>query len=240
MREDLLKRHDIPEEDLDDVLAIAHRLQDGARRAPRTMDRSDVEAVASELSIAPEFVDRAVEELRRLREDRKAAERARRAARERFLKTAVALAAGVLLLLGAVGAAGAIGVGAAATRARAAEAALNVVIDRQMALLPQLVALSGGDPGSLREYEARLKGADTVGERLEAARELGNAMASRVGKLPSSDRQAIQYEIVGAQNRITVEQRRYQEALDAWQSAAQSPQGRLAVSLGWAKAPPRE
>lgn len=240
MREDLQKRYDIPEEDLDDVLAIAHKLQDEARSAPRTMGRSDLEAVASELAISPEFVDKAVEELKRQREDRQVAERARVAAQERFKKTAVAVGAGVLLLLAGLGGVGAIGVNAAATRAQGAESALNVVIDRQVALLPQLVALSGGDPGSLRAYEARLKDADTVGERLEAARELSNAMAAKVGKLPPGDRQSLQYDIVGTQNRITVEQRRYEEAQGAWRAAAGTPQGRLAVSLGWAKAPPKK
>ncbi len=246
MREDIQRRYDIPQEDLDDVVAMAHKLQEEARQAPRTMGPRDVEAVASELQISPEFVDKAVEELRRRREDQKAAQRAKEATRHRLKTRAIAVGAGVLLLLAALGGAGAVGVGAAQQRAQGAESALSVVIDRQVAILPQLVALSGGDPGTLSGYEAKLKQADSVAERLEAARELSNAMAAKMGKLPpapdaetAARKRDLQYEIVGSQNRITVEQRRYQEALGAWRSASSTPQGKLAVSLGWAKAPPK-
>ncbi len=244
-REEIKRQHHIPEDDLDDVLEIAQRLQHAEQAAKPTVSTADVESIASELSIAPRYVEQAVAELRAQRERQEAAREAAVEGRRKLQRTIVATAAGVVLLVGALGGVGAIGVSAAEQRAASAQSALEVVVDRQLALLPQLVALSGGQVGSLGRYEVRLREARSVPEKLAVSRELSAQMAAKIGQLPPSadpsaaqQRLSLQHEVVGMQNRITTEQRRYQEAVTAWRNAAGSPTGRIAVSLGMARRPP--
>ncbi|MBM3270327.1 MAG: hypothetical protein FJZ01_22055 [Candidatus Sericytochromatia bacterium] len=244
-REELGRQHHIPEDDLDDVLEIAQRLQHQAQAARPGVSRQDLDKVASELAIEPQYVEQAVGELERSRERAARERQARAAARQKLLRTALAGVLAVVVGTGALGAVGAAGVNGAAQRAASARTALEVVIDRQVALLPQLVALGGGTTGSLGRYEARLRDARTVAEKLAVSRDLATAMASRLGQLPpatdpaaAQQRLSLQHEVVGMQNRITTEQRRYQEAVDAWRGAASSPTGRIAMSLRWAPRPP--
>ena len=74
IRESLRARPDVPDADIDDIIGIAARLQDEARR-PEGASIEAVKAVAAELDIAPEHVEAAIGELERSRDAAQAAAR---------------------------------------------------------------------------------------------------------------------------------------------------------------------
>jgi cation diffusion facilitator CzcD-associated flavoprotein CzcO len=159
---------------------------------------------------------------------------------------AAVVLAGVSVAIGATGLAivgsGASAVNRAAEATTVAEAQLEVVLDRQEALAPQL---AGGQMAGVEALKAQSAKATTLEARLEAANVLSTGMAEAFGKLPPPGDEAtaqirmnLQYELVGAQNRITAEQRRYEEGVALWRNAASGLSGGLAVGLGLAPAPP--
>lgn len=240
VRETLVRRPDVPNEKIDDVIERAQRLQDEAIEASEGATLEELEAVAQELEIDPVYVEQALEQLRA---DDEAAERqaeldalADKAAAGRRVR-AVGLGMAVLLALGAsvagLGMVGASQLSHADAELREAEVALNVVLDRQAALLPQLVALSGGDGRALDAAREGLEDASNIEARLAASQELSMSAAELLAGSPESTvKTEVQYELTGTQNRISTEQRRYQEALRAWEIQASEPLPRLAIGLG--------
>ncbi len=252
IRDELLRRGQVPASEVDDVIAEAGRMQEHDRALEEhRATRDELDRVASELDISPEYVERA---LKKREEDRKAAEveaaaaaaEAKAAAARRRTMTLGALGLVGALGLGALGL-GALGAGAvsgAADDAAQAEAQLTTVLERQASLAPQLVGLAGGDPGELSSLASKVREADDMAERLSASDALSVEMATTLGALPPPENDAsaqlrlnLQYEVTGSQNRITVEARRYKEAVARWEQAADSLTGGLAVSLGLAEGP---
>src|SRR5690606_33544672 len=93
-RDALRGRADVSADDIDDIVALAAELQEAD--LPRGATLEEVQAVAEELDIAPEYVERAVRELssRREREaDAQRVEALRAAERWRVLRIAAASAA---------------------------------------------------------------------------------------------------------------------------------------------------
>lgn len=242
--EQIRRRADVKHEDIDDVVALAESLQEEARRAAQGASKAEVQAAAAELDVAPEFVEAAIG---KLQHDREEAARAAAAATEKArIQRATRLRWGAGSLAGAVVLAGLLGVsGAGAVRARAEEAAtakagLDAVLQRQASLAPQLVAMAGGRAGDLEGPVQAMTQATTVQAKLDAATTLGTAMATALASLPegaAGDREALRYDIVGTNNRITVEQRRWAEAEAGWRAAAGTISGRVAVTLGLAEGP---
>jgi len=69
-KEILQRRKDIPDNQVEELVARAAKLQDQATQASRqTASHSDVEAVAAELDIEPEFVEQAIANWRQEQED---------------------------------------------------------------------------------------------------------------------------------------------------------------------------
>ncbi len=252
IREELLRRGQVPQDEVDDVIAEAGRLQEHERAlAENRATREELDRVAGELDISPEYVERAL----------KQREEARRAAAQRVLDEAAAMKASAqrrkVLGLGALGVAGVLGasllglgwigsdaVSDAAAETAQAEAQLTAVLERQASLAPQLVGLAGGDPGQLSSLAAKVREAEDLSERLAASDALSIEMATTLGGLPAPENDAtaqlrlnLQYEVTGSQNRITVESRRHQEAVARWEQAAGSLTGKLAVGLGLAEGP---
>lgn len=241
--EELKRQRNLSDRDMDEVIERATRLQEKAGGTGRSVD--DVKAVAKELDIDARFVDQAMAELERERAARAAEAAEARASRQRMIKVGGLVAAGAAAVLLLMGWAGAGRVRDAERATALAEANLTTVLSRQATLVPQLVALSGGDVSGLRERGAALERAPDLKARLAAAEALRLEMAALIGKLPpaadpatAQQRLSLQHEIVGAQNRVTVEQRRYEEALAGWRAAAGSPSGKVAVTLGFARAVP--
>jgi hypothetical protein len=255
-REQLRRRPDVDERDLDDIIAVAGRLQQDDRDfADSRVDVKDVEKVAKELDIAPEYVEKAIT---RIKQDRIAADAASAAAKARtaemsaanakIMKTVAGIVGGVLVLLGLMTGVATVSastrMNAAANDTALAASNLEVVLDREASLAPQLLGLAGGDPSTLATLAADVSGADTVRDRLSAVASLDAKLASELGKLPpptdasASTRGDVQTELIGVQNRITTERRRYEQSKTAWENAANGPAARLALGLGLARRPP--
>lgn len=226
---------------MDRVIERASQLQERASAGAPGHALEDVKKVGEELDIDARFVDQALADLK-AEEDRVAAERVHREAQ---VKKAGMVVAGVLAASLALGAVGAGGVRSAAGQADLARANLQTVVQRQTALVPQLLALAGGQAAGLADLQRAVDDAKDVDAQLRAADQLQLAMAQAVGSLPaaqndsqSQQRLSLQHEMVGATNRVSTERRRYEEALAAWRQAASSGLGRLGVAVGLAPAPP--
>ena len=104
-REQLRRRPDVPDEDIDDIIAIASELQEADRRADESATIQEIEAVAEELDIDPSYVEKAIATLEGRREEEAAsAEQAREQARRSRAAWAragrwLALGMGVVVLL---------------------------------------------------------------------------------------------------------------------------------------------
>jgi LemA protein len=238
---ELKRERRLPDDQMDEVIVRAARLQERERAPAAGVTLSELKEVGQELDIDPRFVDAAIAELER---ERGEAEAARKRARSLRLKL-LAAGAGLVVALMLVAWSGAGGVRAAQNRAEVAGTALGVVLDRQARLLPQLLALSGGAATELEAQRGRLSAAGDLHERAAAADALSAAMTGALAQLPpprdpaqAQMRLSLQHELVGAHNRITVEHRRYQEALAAWRAAARGPAARLALLVGFASPPP--
>ncbi len=245
VREQLLRRPDVPDDDIDDVIAIAQELQDAEREAAEGATLDEVKQVASELDIAPTYVEKALAELTRRREQAMAdAAAAKQDAVERRASVMKVGAGFGALVLGALALAllfvgsAAPGLRAARHELHAAEAQLDAVIDRQASLAPQLVSLAGGDGHGLEAQVKAVKAAQGLSEKLDASDALGAAMAERIAQLKPTDeasqqlRLNLQYELTGTANRIATERQRYEQARVAYDDASHGLRASLARSVG--------
>lgn len=247
-RERLLARPDIPDEDVDDIVARAAALQDAARADDGKATKAEVQAVAAELDIAPEYVDEAIEAIQRERRITTEREAERSQARTRTLRT-TGLALVALVALFAVGVSGAAMLGSGRLSGAAVDvdqtaSRLEQALDRQIALAPQLVALAGADATPVKRAADTARSAEGIDARLEAAATLNQQMAEAIGGITAAgDEQAqqrllnLQHEIVGTWNRIDTERGRFEEARISWNRAAGSPTGALALGVGLASPP---
>jgi hypothetical protein len=251
LRSTLRARPDIPDEDIDDIIGIAAELQAHDRAASEGATLAEVEAVARELDVDPQYVDDALEELNRRRAAAAAtSQKAALQAQERKSKAGIgavtALVAGLLLLggLGVAVQAASQDLAAAAANVEHARSYLDGVLDRQAALVPQLVALSGGDPEPLRAAADQLRAADSLDARLDASRALDAELARTLASLPPPanetegvQRLGVQHELTGVQNRLQVESQRYRDAEQDWAQAKRGALAGVALQLGLVEAP---
>ena len=241
-REQIQQHERLSAQQMDRVLERASTLQERARGAgPSGHTLGEIKKVGAELDIDAAFVDQALREVRA--EEERAAQAAR--ARGRLARTAGLAAAGVMAGVLALGGVGSMAVRSAAEGAEAARAAVETVVRRQAALVPQLLALSGGDVTGLAEHQRAVEDAPDLAAQVRAADALQLAMARALGQLPpaqneaqSQQRLSLQHELVGATNRVSTERRRHEQAVVVWRQAARAPLGRLAVALGMAPPPP--
>ena len=139
---------------------------------------------------------------------------------------------------------GAVRVNGAHHKVVTTHAQLSVVLDRQAAIAPQLVAMGGGDPSALTQLSSEVGSAAGMETRLLKSKELGiemaKGLATKPGTLTEAEAQLrlnLQHEVTGTQNRITTEARRYRAAQAAHREAASGFTGRLATGYGLAKSP---
>jgi hypothetical protein len=132
------------------------------------------------------------------------------------------------------------------------EAQLKNAIDRQAKLIPQLLAMMGGEVDSLGSLQQQVLQEDELSEKMNFSNQLGIEIAKTIGTLPPSKndsdnttRLQYQYEVTGAQNRISTEKKRYDETKQEWNNALQDWKDgtsglgpRLAMMLGWVKQRP--
>ena len=256
LRQQLLRRRDVPDEDIDDIVELAQKRQDEAlaRREGRA-SVDEVKAVAAELDIAPEHVEAAIHDLRRQREQAAVAEaeaerleelqRTRRGLMMRKLaKVGGAVMLALSMLTGGLAMSGRSTMLQAQRAVAEAQVDVDTALTRQASLAPQLVALAGAQGEDLSALQAAVRDAPDLASQLAAADALTTAMASKLGSLPpaASDAEAtarlnLQDELTGSQNRVAVELRRYNDAEAQWQLAADGLTGGLAVGLGLVDGP---
>jgi transposase-like protein len=63
-KEALHRRKDIPDDQVEELVARAARIQDDAQRTPKVASESDIAAVAEELDIEPQYVEAAIAQWR--------------------------------------------------------------------------------------------------------------------------------------------------------------------------------
>jgi LemA protein len=234
----LQRERNLGDEELAEVIRRAARLQREERDARHAA--IDPREVAGELDIAPEYVDRALAELAAERQEVAARAARRRDATRRALRIALPLA----LLLGAVIVTMAYSRGnalVAASEARlTAQSRLDAALARQAELVPQLVALSGGDPRRLQARAREVLATTDAEARQQAAAAFEAALAETLATLPEPGdapaeqrRLSLQHEVTGTRNRITVERARYEQALGAELRAHAGALSGLARALGW-------
>jgi LemA protein len=238
---DIKQQRHLSSAEMDEVIERAAKLQVQSGQGPSGFTVEQLKQLGEEVDIDPRFVDSALEQMRVEKQAASAAAARARALRKKLL-LAGAAALALLLLVAWLGSSG---VREAQGRAEVAGSALAAVIDRQSALLPQLLAMGGGTASELEAHRKRLAEASTPDERAQAADRLQVAMAGALAKLPSPAdpaqaqmRLSLHHELVGAQNRITVERRRYDEAMASWRAAGRNPAARLAVGMGFAERAP--
>ena len=254
-RETLRQRPDIPDDEVDDIVALAARLKDEDPARAQGATEEEVAQVAAELDIEPEYVEAALNQWRADKEaaqaKAKAAEEAQAAARlasakrtKAILLTTVAAVILLTMLSGGLATLGAARVNAAHHKVVTTQSQLSVVLDRQATVAPQLVALGGGDPDAIAALASQVGSASDMEVRLEKSKALGiemaKALAAPAGALSEADAQIrlnLQHEVTGTQNRITTEARRYREAQAVHREAASGITGRLATGYGLAKPP---
>ena len=240
LRAHLHQREDVPDEDIPELIALAEQLQDEADGEWGDVTPSELKQAAEELDIRPEFIDRAIDGLaaRRQREQAEAKNRALR--RKNMLRGLGAALLALCLGAGALGLTGASAVSSRHSQVLRAEAAVEVVIERQASLVPQLLALSGGDAATLDTAIQKVHAQDSIDAKLRASSELSAAMAQQLAQVEGTDSSVVQdlgYELTGTQNRISTETRRLRQAQSSHQQAASSLSGKMAVRLGLAPAP---
>jgi hypothetical protein len=251
VRQRLIERADIDNADIDDIIGIAAELHQADVSASEGASLEEVQAVAEELDIPAAYVEQAIAVLHRRREeDLDQARKAELRAGERRRVLAIGVASAACVLLG-LGVAGATTVADAADKLATAAANIEqrasyveLVLDRQAALVPQLVALSGGDPSELEALAATLSQAAPLDQRLQASKALDLALGSTLTGLapPQDETEAIQrlglsHELTGIQNRLSTEQRRLMDAREDWARASHQRGAGLALALGMAEEP---
>lgn len=250
-RQRLLERPDIDDDDIDDIIEIAAQLHQDEIEAAEGASLEEVQAVAEELDIPAGYVEQAIEVLHSRREqamDRDRKLELQLAERRRVVGIAVVSAAcvllGVAVAAGTAVADAADNLAVAASNVEQQASYVDLVLDRPAGLVPQLVALSGGDPGELMPLATTLSEGGSLEARLAASKALDLALGATLAGLPAprDDTDAIQrlgltHELTGVQNRRATELRRLEDAQADWARARRLRGAGIALTLGMAHAP---
>lgn len=171
-------------EDVDDVIGLAARLKEADEER---LTVEELEEVARELEIEPEYVARAVDALRRRRLEQAERSQATQARRRKLVVGVAAVVAGLCGVVVATGLVGRGGLSERLSTSKQKRAQVVNVVERRA------------------RVEARLKG------------------------LPQTpDREA---ELIGSENRVRIETKRYDEAAARYNTYASSIPGLVAVAL---------
>ncbi len=244
LRETLRAHPEINDDELDDVIEIAARLQDERRTEEQGVSADEIRAVATELDIDPSLVDEALAIHRRQRQAAEAHAHQRQSRRRRGLWVGGAVFLAALFAFAGTASTGAADLRVASMHVDDAERQLRTVLQRQVGLVPQMAALTGAEIQRLTSLREQFENAETVQQAIDAAAHLNHAVAQELAALPapgskheSQLRLQVQHELSGSQNRTSAERQRYLEAVARWEQVASGVPGRLALALGLASQP---
>ncbi|MCS7198427.1 MAG: LemA family protein [Candidatus Bipolaricaulota bacterium] len=213
-----LVREGFSEAEVDAILQRAAELQSQAeRQASVQLSQEALKAGARAAGIREEFVQQAIKELHARRER----ERARRAAWRRRL-TVSALIIGAFVAISALFSYPVLSTRLAAVEQQRAQ--LENVLQRRHDLLQGLMVLMEESTAQERELKATLQALLAELQRTPdfAERQRLEQKLSEVARQLTAVFTRFSDEIAGAENRIAVERKRYNEAIAAYNRAAQS------------------
>ncbi len=212
-----LTQEGFTEPEVDAILQRAAELQSRSEQTKERLSPEALKAGAGAVGISEEFVEQAIRELKAEREQ----QALRRAARRRTL-ILTGLILGAFLLLSALYSYGTLSSRLADIEQRRAQ--LENVLQSRQDKLRSLIPLAKESASSERQLFASIEGlieqlqqAKTLEERQALEEKLSEA-ARRLGTVLAGFRD----EIAGAENRITVERQRYNEAVAAYNRTARS------------------
>jgi LemA protein len=225
----ILTQEGFPSKEVDDILQRAAELQHQAEQREEGLSQEALEAGAEAAGIPGQFIEEAIRQLEAEREQ----ETARRAARQRTLKK-LGVTVGILLALIALISYGALNRRMAEVEEKRAQ--LENVLQRRHDLIPSLLAIAKTSATHEKElvtflsqvYQA-LNQVREFEERQALEQELGTGIR-RLLRVMRADPQSssvtlfvrLSDEIAGAENRISVERKRYNEAVAAYNRTARS------------------
>ncbi|MFO8039166.1 MAG: LemA family protein [Sodalinema sp.] len=238
----------IPDELAPEVLEIASRYYSESQNSYSLAELKDAGA---EVQIPPELIEKALEEVRVKKEQE---QQQQEKAQERR-KTAQWIAAGVAIIVSLWGIAAYNGLANRAQEVQARWAQVENQLQRRADLIPNLVSVARSQAASEQEVIEQLERsrqaylqASRIDEKQAAIAEVEaaieqfqDAMAnnSNLSNLENSQAfQNLSYEIAGTENRIAVERRRYNEAVQAYNSQLrQFPQALIGNIAGFETQP---
>jgi LemA protein len=216
--------------EVDDILQRAAELQHRAEQRKEGLSQAALEAGAEAAGIPGQFIEKAIRQLKAEREQ----EAARRATRQRTLKK-IGITAGVLLALTALLSYGALNRRIAEVEEKRAQ--LENVLQRRHDLIPSLLAIAKTSVAhekellvtSLSQVYQALNQVREFEERQRLEQELSSGIR-RLLRVMRADPQSssvtlfvrLSDEIAGAENRISVERKRYNEAVAAYNRTTRS------------------
>ena len=153
---------------------------------------------------------------------------------------ALALAAIVTLsMLGSSLSTGVKRINASVAQIETSEAYLLTALDHQVALTPQLAALTRGDVEILSHLAMQYQRTQKLNKKLAISNEIALALAKVLSELPPASnepenqrRLALVHELSGVRSRIDSEQRRYRIAIATYRSAENQMSSKLALQMG--------
>jgi LemA protein len=224
---DQLAQEGFTDQDTEAILLRAAELQSQSEQLEARLPRVLLEESAAAVGIPREFVEQAIQQL----QAEKAALAARRAARRRR-RSVVAVGVAVLLALAAFASHRAFNVRLADVEATQAQ--LDNVLQRRHDLIPNLIAVAKASAAHEKDLIASLgtlyqeiQRAHSFDQKQVLEAQLGDAVTQLMTRLradPQASATAVfirlSDEMAGAENRMAVERKRYNDAVAAYNRTA--------------------
>lgn len=218
----------IPEDMADEVLRVASELY---AKSLNSFSASDLQVAGQEVSIPPEIINQAIEQVKEQRR-LEAIQREQARATQKTLSLVGAGLAAISVLWGITTYNG---LNNASQQVDAAWAQVENQLQRRADLIPKLVSVTKAQAKQeqtivrmLTDAQNKLNQANTPNEKLAASDKVSvaiqgfNQYASQTPVGSSNVFSNLQFDIAGTENRIATERRRYNEAIQNYNQRVQS------------------
>jgi LemA protein len=209
------------------------------------VSKADIKAGALEVGIDPQYIDRAERELTHERAEKAKSDALAAHARARQKKTLSLVAGVVVVIVVAFTALQMASVSARYTAVETTQGQLDNVMQRRRDLVPDLLTLARAEA---TDEASRIDALDALTKKMTgtkdphariaddealtvAMKDLHQALAKKPGMGSSPLFVRLSDEMAGSANRISVERKRYVEAVAAYHAAVRGPIGGLARAL---------
>lgn len=215
------------DEEVDDILERAGKIQHEADVEKGNVDRADLEAGAAEVGISRDFIEQAIKELRAER-----AQEATKRKKRRSISIAVGVIAAIIIIASLFSTHKSLN--SKFNDVESKQAQLDNVLQRRHDLIPNLISMAKASAAheenlidSLSDILQNVEKAKNFEEKQALEQKLGDSAqqlisAMQINPETSSTEIFIRLsdEMAGAENRISVERKRYNEAVANYNQAA--------------------